>query len=142
MPGPAKGTGGALRKISWKAGKKETEVKKAKGKQDTLTSMFSLLPKPPQKNLSLPPPHGSAIAIRSPVSLKRDKPEHEQIVQPNVSVLLTSRFESFAISCNVNVTNRKNLRFTPIFRHFDIGQMALTYWVTQNFGTQKYIAFK
>ena len=94
MPGPAKGTGGALRKISSKAGQKETGVEIAKGTQATLTSFFSLLPKPPQKNLSLPPPHGSAISIRSPVSLKRDKPEHEQIVQSNVSVLLTSRFES------------------------------------------------
>ena len=117
MPG-LKGTGGVLRKISSKAGKKEAEVKIAKGKQATLTSMFSLLPKPPQKNLSLPPPHGSAIAIRSPVSLKRDKPEHEQIVQPNVSVLLTSRFKSFAHFVQCKRNQQKKSSFHTHFSSF------------------------
>ena len=49
MPGPAKGTGGALRKISSKAGKKEREVEIAKGTQATLTSIVFIATKTPSE---------------------------------------------------------------------------------------------
>ena len=73
MRGSVKGTG-AMKKITSKAGKNETGVKIAKGKQTTVKSMFSILPKSPLKKPLLSTFLQKSLSPRKKLSLRPPPP--------------------------------------------------------------------